>query len=163
MGTISINGVLSFPCPTCKATAGNYCVDPLKDGGFIKLAPDNQHQSRYQLALDRYPSKQGEHEPLCAKSTDHSKDCDCRLSVNYERLAAIRSPSDPINPSHYQGDLVMRIIEHFGLNEDFPLGNVIKYILRHKSKAGLEDLKKAKWYLERKIAQLEGTLKGELS
>ena len=47
----------------------------------------------------------------------------------------------------------MRIIEHFDLN--FALGNVIKYILRHKNKAGVEDLKKARWYLDRAIAQHE--------
>ena len=63
---------------------------------------------------------------------------------------------DPINPSYYKGDLVMRIIELFKL--DFPLGNAVKYILRSQGKDGVEALRKAKWYLERKIAQLEGTL-----
>ncbi len=61
---------------------------------------------------------------------------------------------DAVNPSHYRGDLVMRIIETFGLG--FTLGNVIKYILRHKDKAGLEDLRKARWYLDREIGALEG-------
>lgn len=64
---------------------------------------------------------------------------------------------DPINPSHYKGDLVMRIIERFKLG--FRLGNVVKYILRHGEKAGLEDLKKARWYLDREIADLDGSLK----
>lgn len=63
--------------------------------------------------------------------------------------------TDPVNPSHYKGDLVMRIIEKFKLG--FRLGNVIKYILRHDEKAGLEDLKKARWYLEREIAEIEGS------
>lgn len=63
---------------------------------------------------------------------------------------------DPANPKHYRGDLVMRIIEQFELHESFYLGNVIKYILRHASKAGIEDLKKARWYLDRAIARLEG-------
>jgi hypothetical protein len=65
--------------------------------------------------------------------------------------------SDPVNPSHYRGDTVMRIIEEFELG--FCLGNVVKYILRHANKAGLEDLKKARWYLDREIARREGTLK----
>lgn len=65
----------------------------------------------------------------------------------------MRKSADPVNPSHYKGTLVMRIIEHFDLN--FALGNVIKYILRHKNKAGVEDLKKARWYLDRAIAQHE--------
>jgi hypothetical protein len=62
--------------------------------------------------------------------------------------------SDPINPQHYRGDLVMRIIETFELG--FDLGNVVKYLLRHKAKAGLEDLKKARWYLSRAIERAEG-------
>lgn len=61
---------------------------------------------------------------------------------------------DPVRPAHYRGDLVMRIIETFDL--DFSLGNVIKYLLRHKNKAGLEDLKKARWYLDRAIERREG-------
>ena len=63
--------------------------------------------------------------------------------------------NDAINPGHYQGDYVMRIIEDFGIDKSFCLGNVIKYILRHENKAGLEDLKKARWYLEREIANRE--------
>jgi len=57
--------------------------------------------------------------------------------------------SDPVNPAHYQGDRVMCLIEDFAL--PFTLGNVVKYILREKNKAGLEDLKKARWYLDREI------------
>lgn len=34
-------------------------------------------------------------------------------------------------------------------------GNVIKYICRWKKKNGLEDLKKAKWYLEHLINEVE--------
>jgi hypothetical protein len=71
-----------------------------------------------------------------------------------ERSVAMQH--DPINPAHYRGDLVMRIIEKFDL--DFTLANAIKYILRHAMKAGLEDLLKARWYLNRRISQLEGTL-----
>ena len=34
-------------------------------------------------------------------------------------------------------------------------GNIIKYILRWKHKNGLEDLRKAKWYLEHLINEVE--------
>lgn len=59
------------------------------------------------------------------------------------------------NVSHYKGDYVMRVIEDFGLG--FCLGNVVKYILRagRKTPNRLTDLKKAKWYLEREINNLE--------
>ena len=66
----------------------------------------------------------------------------------------IETADDPVNPKHYRGDLVMRIIRMFDLG--FELGNVIKYILRHGAKAGLEDLKKARWYLNWYIEWLEG-------
>ena len=66
------------------------------------------------------------------------------------------------HPKHYQskhGVEVIDIIEEFGLG--FHLGNVIKYVLRagHKSNE-LEDLEKAKWYLER-VIDLKKTEEGK--
>ena len=66
------------------------------------------------------------------------------------------------HPKHYQskhGVEVIDIIEEFGLG--FHLGNVVKYVLRagHKSNE-LEDLEKAKWYLER-IIDLKKTEEGK--
>lgn len=61
--------------------------------------------------------------------------------------------NDPVNPAHYRGDTVMRIIEDFDLG--FCLGNVVKYVFRHGAKAGIEDLKKARWYLDRQISNME--------
>ncbi len=60
------------------------------------------------------------------------------------------------HPSHYNsGNIeVIEAIEDWGLN--FCEGNVIKYVARHRHKGEpLEDLKKAKWYLERLIAKIE--------
>ena len=62
------------------------------------------------------------------------------------------------HPDHYNvGRIeVIDAIEDWGL--DFCLGNVIKYISRagHKdSNKVVEDLKKAAWYLQRKIDFLE--------
>ena len=37
-------------------------------------------------------------------------------------------------------------------------GNIIKYVWRCEEKNGLEDLKKAKWYLERLIAHEESKI-----
>jgi len=58
---------------------------------------------------------------------------------------------DAINPDHYQrhpsGVECIDVAEHFS----FCLGNVIKYVWRADMKNGLEDLQKAKWYLEREI------------
>lgn len=65
---------------------------------------------------------------------------------------------DVVNhPPHYKSDSGIEsidVIEGFGLN--FRLGNTIKYILRHNKKGNpLEDLKKARWYLDREIEKLE--------
>lgn len=62
------------------------------------------------------------------------------------------------HPQHYGGkDNVyeaIKIIEHYNL--DFYLGNVLKYILRSDKKGNeIEDLKKAEFYLKRKIEKLE--------
>jgi len=40
-------------------------------------------------------------------------------------------------------------------NMNFNLGNVMKYIWRHDHKNGLEDLKKAQWYLNDEIKRRE--------
>nr|PZN07854.1 MAG: hypothetical protein DIU64_11585 [Caldicoprobacter oshimai] len=40
--------------------------------------------------------------------------------------------------------------------EGFLLGNIIKYLARYKYKNGVEDLKKARWYLDRLIQVQEG-------
>ena len=59
---------------------------------------------------------------------------------------------DPVNsPKHYtQGDMeVITAIEGLGL--DYHQGNVLKYISRYRFKNGMEDLQKAKWYVERLI------------
>lgn len=69
--------------------------------------------------------------------------------------------SDNVNhPAHYGGedDLyeVIKVIEAWGL--DFHLGNAVKYIARAGKKdpvKELEDIKKARWYLNRKIQELE--------
>lgn len=65
--------------------------------------------------------------------------------------------NDSINhPAHYQsatGLEAIQVIEAFGLG--FSLGNVVKYVLRAPKKGGTEDLKKARWYLDREIARLE--------
>ena len=65
------------------------------------------------------------------------------------------------SPTHYnQGTIeVIDAIEDWGL--DFNAGNVVKYVARHQHKAeALEDLKKARWYLDRIIEGYEnGSIK----
>lgn len=62
---------------------------------------------------------------------------------------------DPVNhPKHYtnhpSGVECITVTEHMG----FCLGNAMKYIWRADEKHdAIEDLRKAKWYIEREIAK----------
>lgn len=72
---------------------------------------------------------------------------------------------DNVNhPAHYGGaDNVyeaIKVIEAWNL--DFCLGNVVKYISRAGKKEGnslIQDLEKAKWYLQRRIEELKNEQK----
>lgn len=74
---------------------------------------------------------------------------DCAISQEY-----MAKDKDSINPSHYKshpsGIECIQITEHMGFN----LGNCIKYVWRADLKhddGGIEDLKKALWYLNREL------------
>lgn len=66
--------------------------------------------------------------------------------------------SDAINPDHYKRlpaeaiEIIESAIDKAPSNQDAYLhGQVLKYILRCWNKNGIEDLRKAKWYLDRLI------------
>lgn len=69
----------------------------------------------------------------------------------------MKKASDPVNrPAHYtsspSGIECIEVTEHFNFNR----GNAIKYVWRAGSKGDeIEDLKKARWYIDREIARLE--------
>lgn len=70
------------------------------------------------------------------------------------------APEVATNPGreYYDGDACWQAIEAAGFAREFDLGNVIKYVWRAGRKEGatqLEDLKKARDYLERAIGRLE--------
>lgn len=66
---------------------------------------------------------------------------------------------DPVNnPSHYTSDESGIECIEIAENWDFLLGNTLKYIWRHGKKSSsdsIEDLQKARWYLDRKINKLK--------
>ena len=65
------------------------------------------------------------------------------------------------NPTHYtQGEIeCIDCIKAATVNkvgiEAFCVGNAIKYLFRYENKNGLEDVKKAQWYINRLIQELE--------
>ena len=76
---------------------------------------------------------------------------------------------DMVNhPSHYQsksGLEAIDVIEAFTSDmkgiEAFCTGNALKYLCRWKKKNGIEDLKKAQWYLNRLIEYIENPNKSK--
>ena len=63
---------------------------------------------------------------------------------------------DPVNhPKHYNshpsGVECITVTEHMNFN----VGNAIKYLWRSDHKNGVEDLKKARWYIDREIQRQE--------
>ncbi len=55
------------------------------------------------------------------------------------------------HPKHYNSGKIETIeyIKDMGIAEDFCIGNALKYISRYKYKGKpIEDLEKAKWYIE---------------
>ena len=72
--------------------------------------------------------------------------------------------ADMVNhPPHYETSLPgvesIDIVEDFTKNlsgfEGFCEGNVLKYLCRWKYKNGLEDLKKAQWYMDKLVSTVE--------
>lgn len=91
-----------------------------------------------------------------------------QVPTTIEPAIIIDTPlKDVVNqPAHYTGGKV-ECIEAIEVATDSLSGldavctaNVIKYVWRWKHKNGVEDLKKAKWYLERLITKLENDRAG---
>jgi hypothetical protein len=85
--------------------------------------------------------------------------------LEWERTEPAPTPApaaDTINhPPHYAGkveciDAIEAATDRLEGIEAVCTGNAVKYLWRWKRKGGVEDLRKAKWYLERLIAHLEG-------
>lgn len=81
----------------------------------------------------------------CCSRYCNNQGCDC---------LDIAEKDDPVNPPHYkQGSIeCIDAIEAALTPEEFRgfcKGNAIKYAWRERHKKGVEDLEKAKWYLNR--------------
>lgn len=79
------------------------------------------------------------------------------LSEAIKEWVDVKQEDDVVNkPKHYiehpSGIECIQVTEHMGFN----LGNAVKYIWRcDLKKDAIEDLKKAKWYIEREINKRE--------
>ncbi|MFY0760203.1 DUF3310 domain-containing protein [Metabacillus dongyingensis] len=76
------------------------------------------------------------------------------MNMNFEQAP------DNINPDHYKKGGI-ETFDYMGAKmtpdqmEGYLFGNILKYVSRYQFKNGVEDLKKAEWYLE-KLIELKG-------
>lgn len=89
---------------------------------------------------------------LCFTSEEDVDDYVSDIERNYETILI-----DAVNPSYYKGKIeVIDFIEAYDLG--FCLGNCVKYISRAGKKdpnKEIEDLRKAEYYLQRRIKELD--------
>lgn len=89
--------------------------------------------------------------PAAHWGCDHHNDPDCNWHIS----------KDAVNhPNHYGGEnnhtRLLSLSRQWDTGEGSVIGNAIKYIMRAEHKGNeLEDLKKSRWYLNRRIKQLE--------
>jgi len=78
--------------------------------------------------------------------------------MKYGEWVEEKKPYDPINnPEHYVGEDGIEIFDFLNSNNvSWPVGNIIKYVFRHKKKNGKEDLEKAQFYLDKLIGDDNG-------
>ena len=114
------------------------------------------------------------------KFCDNQEDCSCcllekfsdacnfnrwsddKLAIAYEEVKMDGGSTDMVNhPKHYtQGGiecidaLKAATVGKRGI-EAVCVANVIKYLWRYEKKNGVEDVRKAKWYIERLLKELE--------
>ena len=78
--------------------------------------------------------------------------------ANTEKIVNMHKKEKVNHPEHYQGKIeCIDYIESLGnIAEGFCLGNAVKYIHRYLQKtSNIEDLEKARWYLNRAIEKHE--------
>jgi hypothetical protein len=83
------------------------------------------------------------------------------VAYDVEQKAIMTNSKDTINPAHYQQGAIQCIealesatIGKSGI-EAVCTANIIKYLWRYEAKGGVEDVRKARWYLEHLVAVLE--------
>ena len=87
----------------------------------------------------------------------------CKKNFNDFEVIEYKSEKDNINPNHYKfGDIesmdfVDAVLKYGGFKvyQAHYVFNIIKYLVRAPRKNGLEDLRKAKWNLDRMIEKME--------
>jgi hypothetical protein len=119
---------------------------------MVNITDEDWKKTVYTTTSVPYPATSKLHNPEPIISGTLCKDYKDRI---------VDLTPDALRPNHYGGKdnqyEVFKVLEAWGLDKDFYLGNVIKYVARagkkNKSKEK-EDLQKALVYLQRRIDSL---------
>ena len=106
-------------------------------------------------AINQYDQKKKE--KLKKRKTLAAKKVAVLMGMQAQMTPKKPAPDNVNHPAHYKvgGIETIDFIEAKQLN--YNLGNVVKYITRADHKGNnIEDLKKARWYLNREISKLDG-------
>lgn len=66
------------------------------------------------------------------------------------------SLKENVSPAHYKQGSIETIEYILDQEMNYLEGNIIKYVSRYKLKNGIEDLHKARWYLDKLIEEAGG-------
>ena len=138
----------------------------LATGVLVKSVYQIIHKSKKDQALTmsaspavllKYPPKRGRPAKNQANLTE-IRDGQVRLITALTTNKSLKTVDSVNHPPHYKvgGIETIDFIEAKSLN--YNLGNVVKYLTRADHKGSkLVDLKKAQWYLNREVSNLEKT------
>ena len=150
---------------------------PIKPGDFVRLKPFHEVCDEYEMyahGIDKKTYTELSKEPICI--VDVQSDPDSRFplpnkfyvygkngerymipSIFIDKILTKKTKDNVNHPNHYNqnGMEVWDVIKAFTSDisgvEAFYAGNVIKYVLRWNHKNGIEDLEKAKVYIDKLI------------
>ena len=133
---------------------GEYLNREIERNGGVKLGPKISA-----LKSEKVPEKQG-------KNEFYSEKCSIKNNDAYPETYWIdKNNHDAVNhPSHYciGGieciDVIKATSQGMDGIEAFCHGNAMKYLFRWKQKNGVEDLKKARWYIDKLIEIQENSV-----
>lgn len=120
---------MKYQCPVCCQISIDYPEGDTASCGICKREMEPYHEPAKKLSVD----------PSAVKALFNK----------------VLDASDRINPSHYKSHPskieCIEVTRHMSFN----IGNAIKYLWRCDLKNGLEDLKKAAWYINDEIKKRE--------
>lgn len=131
------------------------------DDAFQKFKSDIESLITFDMTVKVYSEhycKECRKQYACGCTSDMLMSCD-DFEPAIENESTEQNHDAVNHPSHYTaGGIECIDCIKAALGENFIgflIGNVIKYSYRYRNKNGLEDLKKARWYLDRAIKEVE--------